>query len=418
MGSVECKAMADPEQLRILKEGVDLWNQRRLADLEMGMGDSGTCKVDLSGADLHGANLSEIDLSGVDLSEAHFCAAYLNRADLCEADLSKADLSRAHLSEADLSGAELRSADLIEADLRQARLNRADLTRADLHQADVSQADVRRADLRRADLSHADLRWADLESADMRMADLRQADLYMADLRGADLREADLRGANLSSAILIGTNLENANLTGCRVYGVSAWNLKLSNTTQKNIIITQEDEPTIQVDRLDIAQFIYLLLNNAEIRHVIDTITSKVVLILGRFTEERKPVLDALRSELRIRDYLPVLFDWEKPSTRDITETVSTLAHMAKFVIADITDARSIPQELMAIVPNLPSVPVQPLLLAAEREYGMFEHFKKFPWVLPVAFYDSQDELLRSLEQKVIVPAETKLKEIRAASAV
>src|SRR5215467_6314020 len=123
--------------------------------------------------------------------------------------------------------------------------------------------------------------------------------------------------------------------------------------------------------------FIYLLLNNKEIREVIDTITSKVVLILGRFTSERKRVLDALREELRNHDYLPILFDFEKPTNRDITETVSTLAHMARFVIADITEAKSIPQELMRIVPSLPSVPVQPLLLASKQEYGMFEHFRK-----------------------------------------
>jgi len=66
------------------------------------------------------------------------------------------------------------------------------------------------------------------------------------------------------------------------------------------------------------------------------------VLILGRFAPERKAILDAIRDALRTRDYLPVLFDFEKPSSRDITETVSTLAHMARFVIADITDAKSI----------------------------------------------------------------------------
>jgi hypothetical protein len=49
---------------------------------------------------------------------------------------------------------------------------------------------------------------------------------------------------------------------------------------------------------------------------VIDTITSKVVLILGRFTPERKSVLDAIRDQLRKRNYLPVLFDFEKPSNR------------------------------------------------------------------------------------------------------
>jgi hypothetical protein len=64
-----------------------------------------------------------------------------------------------------------------------------------------------------------------------------------------------------------------------------------------------------------VAQFIYLLLNNERIRNVIDTITSKVVLILGCFTEDRKRLLDAIRDELCKRDYLPILFDFEKPSS-------------------------------------------------------------------------------------------------------
>src|SRR5829696_4867502 len=33
---------------------------------------------------------------------------------------------------------------------------------------------------------------------------------------------------------------------------------------------------------------------------------------LGRFTEDRKTVLDAIRDELRNRGYLPILFDFEK----------------------------------------------------------------------------------------------------------
>ena len=79
---------------------------------------------------------------------------------------------------------------------------------------------------------------------------------------------------------------------------------------------------------------------------------------------------------------------------------------MARFVIADITDAKSIPQELMLIVPALPSVPVQPVLLAAQQEYGMFEHFTRFPWVLPPFLYANQDELLGSLDSHVVGPAE------------
>jgi hypothetical protein len=253
-----------------------------------------------------------------------------------------------------------------------------------------------------------------LRRVDLTGANLSGQDLSRRNLSGANLLGVKLIGADLSNANLIRANLENADLTGCRVYGVSAWDLNLRGAIQKNVIITAKDEVTIQVDSIDVAQFIYLLLSKAEIRNVIDTITSKVVLILGRFTVERKAVLDALRAELRKRDYLPILFDWEKPSSRDITETVATLAHMAKFVIADITDAKSIPHELMAIVPSLPSVPVQPLLLASHGEYGMFDHFKRYPWVLPVTVYSDQEELLDILEQKVLTPAEAKVREIRA----
>jgi hypothetical protein len=102
---------------------------------------------------------------------------------------------------------------------------------------------------------------------------------------------------------------------------------------------------------------------------------------------------------------------WNQPTNRDLTETVSTIAHMARFVIADITDARSIPQELMAIAPNLPSVPVQPLLLSSQDEYGMFAYFRRFPWVLEPYHYLDQETLLASLEEKVISPAEAKAKE-------
>jgi hypothetical protein len=61
--------------------------------------------------------------------------------------------------------------------------------------------------------------------------------------------------------------------------------------------------------------------------------------------------------------------------------------------------------------PALPSVPVQPLLLASQREYGMFEHFKRYPWVLEPYLYEDQDGLLAAITDKVIGPAEAKAKE-------
>ena len=94
--------------------------------------------------------------------------------------------------------------------------------------------------------------------------------------------------------------------------------MKLSGgTRQHDLVITAPDEPEITVDDIRVAQFIYLMLNNQKIRRIIDTITSKAVLILGRFTDERKAVLDALREELRKRNYLPILFDFDKAVSRN-----------------------------------------------------------------------------------------------------
>jgi hypothetical protein len=41
----------------------------------------------------------------------------------------------------------------------------------------------------------------------------------------------------------------------------------------------------------------------------------------------------------------------------------------------------------------------------------MFEHFKRYPWVLEPFLYADQDHLLTSLESHVVGPAEKKAKE-------
>jgi hypothetical protein len=66
----------------------------------------------------------------------------------------------------------------------------------------------------------------------------------------------------------------------------------------------------------------------------------------------------------------------------------------------------------MIVVPNLPSVAVQPLVLNSQHEYGMFEHFTRFSWVLPVYRYTDEANLLQSLQENVIAPAKQKAKEL------
>ena len=455
--------MGELSHLDLLKRGADTWNSWREQNPDVR-------EPNLAGADLYEANLRGADLSDVDLTEAVLNGAILREANLRFANLYMADLKRADLTgatlwgatigRADLSGADLSGADLSETTLEEAiltmcTLREADLSKADLFKADLGGANLIRANLHKAHLHKADLSGADLSGglnlvevphprglslyagapsaganlskADLREANLSGANLARADLTGADLSGtslhetdlsgADLSGADLSRTALVRTNLEGASLTGCRVYGISAWDVRLQGAQQTDLVISPQGGAVIKADNLEVAQFLYLLLDNETIRGVIDTITSKVVLILGSFTPERKIVLDAVRDALRRHDRIPVLFDFAEPASRDLTLTVSTLAHMARYVIADITDPRSVPHELATVVPHLRTVPIQPLLLASEPEYGMFKDFRAYPWVLNTYLYNGADELLASLEDEVIAPAERKARELRKAKA-
>jgi len=379
--------MASQEHFDILEQGVETWNQWR--------NEHAGSKPVLSGAFFSFADLREANLSGADLSRAFFSFADLRGADLRGALLSFADLSRTNLSFADLRG--------------------ANLSDADLRGANLSDADLRGANLSDADLSRAHLNAANLSNADLSDADLSGANLNAANLSDADLSRADLSRANLGRALLVRTNLKNASLTNCSIYGVSVWDVQLEEARQNNLVITPSGRATISVDNLKIAQFIYLLLNNKEIRDAIDTIAKKAVLILGRFTPERKAVLDAIREALRTFGYLPILFDFDKPDSQDLTETISTLAHLSRFIIVDLTDPSSAPYEVGTIASNHIR-PIQALFQpsdAAKRVFAMFPDLvRRYHWVLPPYEYQDQEHLLASLHTKVIEPAEQKAREL------
>jgi len=352
--------MANDKHVALLNQGVAAWNAWRKENPSIGQA--------LSEADLFQANLSGANLAGANLSGANLAGANLNEANLAGANLNEADLVMAYLMRADLSGAYLRGAHL-----RQAYLNEANLSGADLS----------------------------------------RAQLAFANLSGANLARANLNEAELTGATLLLTDLTGADLTGCLVYGISAWDLKLENSKQQDLVITPGGEPSITVDNIEVAQFIYLLLHNPKIRDIIDTVGRKAVLILGRFTPERKAVLDALREELRKHDYVPILFDFDKPASQDLTATVSTLAHLARFIIADVTDPSCIPYELATVVPTTP-VPVQPILLSSSSEFAMFQDLRqRYHWVLTTHCYTDQEQLLADLGDKVIRPAELKVLELR-----
>jgi uncharacterized protein YjbI with pentapeptide repeats len=252
-----------------------------------------------------------------------------------------------------------------------------------------------------------------LAKADFTEANLVGARFDRATLDEANFTRAQLNGANFTGTSMLGTILHDADISGSLVYGTSVWDLKTNQgTKQNNLIITRAGEPEITVDNIKVAQFIYLLLDNREIRDAIDSITSKAVLILGRFADDRKAELDALRDALRRLGYLPIVFDFEGPTSKDITETIITLAGLSSFVIADISSPRSVPLELQATVPNYVT-PFVPILQEGKESFSMFADLqRKFDWVLGVVVYDSLQNLVAKFETAVIAPALEKRREM------
>jgi uncharacterized protein YjbI with pentapeptide repeats len=392
--------------------------------------------ANLNGANLDGAKLGKADLVEANLSGANLSGAHLGWAKLVQADLSGANLNGANLGAANLDGTNLGGANLDGTNLINANLPGANLVKASLRKAHLRKANLRGANLSgaylggaylfRAELSVADLSGANLSGANLGRANLEGTNLGGTDLDGtnlsganlpeANLGEANLKGANLSRATLVGADLGGADLTGCRIHGISAWRLKLdSRTKQQNLVITHENEPAVTVDNIEVAQFVYLLLHNEKIRDVIDTIGKKGVLLLGRFTEGRMVVLERLREKLRDLGYVPMVFNFDKPETKDFTETVRLLANLSHFVIVDITNPRSTPLELQATVPDY-MVPFAPILQQGEQPFAMFVDLQnKYDWVLkPVIGYASVDRLIEVLEEKVIGPAEAKFNQLLA----
>jgi hypothetical protein len=198
------------------------------------------------------------------------------------------------------------------------------------------------------------------------------------------------------------------------VYGVNVWDLVGKFKVQKDLIITPDGESVITVDNIKIAQFIYLILNNKEVRDVLNTLTSKTVLILGRFSiPKRKAILEALRNKLREYDLLPIVFDFERPTHKDFTETIKTLAGMCYFVIADVTNPKSSPLELQATIPDY-QIPFVPIIQEGEQPFSMMANLQiKYDWVLDTISYDSKDTLMGILKPYIIDRAIKKHDELR-----
>ena len=106
--------MVNEEYLKIIKQGVEPWNQWRRENPHI---QPDLREVDLRSEILAGANLSKTMLHNADLSGSNLSGASLDKAFLIGANLTKANLSNVDLSDTVLAD-DNHSADLTNANLR------------------------------------------------------------------------------------------------------------------------------------------------------------------------------------------------------------------------------------------------------------------------------------------------------------
>jgi hypothetical protein len=110
--------------------------------------------------------------------------------------------------------------------------------------------------------------------------------------------------------------------------------------------------------------------------------------------------------------------NFDKPETKDFTETVRLLAGLSKFVIADITNPKSAPLELQATVSEI-MVPFRAIIEEGEEPFSMLQDLwiKHRDWVLSRSTTRPVDALVASLDEKIIRPAEARFAELLARKA-
>ncbi len=197
--------MANEEHLRVIKDGVAVWNRWRSDNAETIPNLAG---VELGVAELEGANLSKAHLD-----HANLTWACLDGANLSEASLIGANAYKAHLSGARLGGATLKRANLSLAGLNEADLSGADLAGAVLFGASLRGSNLAGASLRSTSFMHAGLDGADFSGA--RLGDTILAKVNLASVKGLEKCEHESSSVIDYETMRLSGTLPKQFLRGC-----------------------------------------------------------------------------------------------------------------------------------------------------------------------------------------------------------
>lgn len=283
----------------------------------------------------------------------------------------------------------------------------------------ANEIDMSGVDMTGVSIYHAFAEGLDLRGATFTDAHVEEGDFSRADFRGAvfvntRFNKTILTNANFDGATFINCNINRANLVGASfrvkeiretvIYGVSTWDLITSeDMKQEKLVIEKtyslysemidQGKVPMTVDDIELAQFIYYLSNHKKMRDAINVLNNKGVLLLGRFKDGGLNRLYSIREHLQKKDYMPMIFDFERPDSLSLTETVITMAGLSKFIVADLSGS-SVPAELQAILAGIR----KPVLAFGDAYALLTDLFDK----TKIITVDSSDaNLLNNLENKL-----------------
>ncbi len=239
-----------------------------------------------------------------------------------------------------------------------------------LNRLDFSGMNLSGVLVQRAFAEGLNLRDSIFEDAHFEEGDFSRANFSGATFRNTKFNKTILTGAVFDGATFVNCSLNRVNLveasfrvkeiTETVVYGLSAWDMAVDEESKQSKLVIEktydlysdliaQGKVPMTVDDIELAQFIHYLSNHKKMRDTINVLTDRGVLLLGRFKNGGLERLYTLREFLQGKRYMPMIFDFERPASSSLIDTVVTMAGLAKFIVADLSGP-SVGQELTAIL--------------------------------------------------------------------
>jgi uncharacterized protein YjbI with pentapeptide repeats len=327
---------------------------------------------------------------------------YLGGLDLSNCVLDDAELDRSDLRSADLRGSSFKRTDLSLSNLGGAQCDGASFRDTKLFAVYAGGCSFTGSTFRGADLAEANLLQANFTDATFVNTDFERARLDRAVLKGTTIR-----ACNLGHASFVDTRLDNTLIADCAAPYVNAKRIRIGvDVEQRQLFLGHTIRAVpgglysrrITANDLRMASFLGELEMPDCLTHLINAGNDYLVLILGRFSEEGRGVLQALERNVWSRGRIPLVFDFEGPTQRKLVDAVRFFACLSQFIIVDLSNPRSVPFELQAVVPQL-AIPLVPVIRRGNKPFAMLSDLTRtYPWVLPVFSYGSAKQIDRCFD--------------------